>query len=77
MARNWKSEGVIEEMKVIKLPRTIVYFLDNAFYFHFYNGCLSIETEDLVTQTKRFSSSVRPLQVKYNTVRLLWVVPGH
>lgn len=32
MARNWKSEGVIEEMRVIKLPRTLVFFLDNVFY---------------------------------------------
>lgn len=33
MARNWKSEGVIEEMGVIKLPRTLVFFLDNVFFF--------------------------------------------
>lgn len=33
MARNWKSEGVIEEMRVITLPGTFVFFLDNVFYF--------------------------------------------
>lgn len=32
MARNWKSKGVIEEMRVIKLPRTLVFFLDKVFF---------------------------------------------
>lgn len=46
MARNWKSEGVIEEMRVIKLPGTLVFFLENAFYFLSGDGWLSKETED-------------------------------
>lgn len=33
MVHNWKSEGVIEEMRVIKLPRTSAFFLDNVFFF--------------------------------------------
>lgn len=31
MAHNWKSERVIAEMRVIKLPGTLVFFLDNVF----------------------------------------------
>ena len=32
MEHNWKSEGVIEEMRVIKLPRTLVFFWVMSFF---------------------------------------------
>lgn len=62
MARNWKSEGVIEEMRVIKLPRTLVFLLDNVFFFTpSGDGWLSTEIEDSVAQTMVFANLVKPL----------------
>lgn len=61
IARNWKSEEVIEEMRVIKLPRTLVFFLDNVFYFPSGNGWLSTETEDWVAQSGVLPNLARPL----------------
>lgn len=61
MARNWKSEGVIEEMRVITLPGTFVFFLDNVFYFLSADGWLATETEDSVAQSSLLANLVMPL----------------
>lgn len=61
MARNWKSEGVIEEMRVIKLPRTLVFFVDNVFFSPLDDGWLSTETEDSVAQSMVLANLVKPL----------------
>lgn len=59
MEHNWKSGGVIEEMRVIKLPRTSAFFLDNVF-FSSGDGWLSTEREDSLAHSMVLANLAKP-----------------